>query len=56
MTGADPAARATVAISIVLVGVIVCFTNDWAYAHYSTLARETDDFSIEPIGDLVVAH
>ena len=47
--------RATVAIAVVLVGAIVCFANDWIYAHYSTLAKETGDFSIEPAGDLFVA-
>ena len=47
--------RAIVAITVVFVGVAVCFTNDWIYAHYSTLAKETGDFSIEPAGDLFVA-
>jgi hypothetical protein len=47
--------RAIAAITVVFVGVTVCFTNDWIYAHYSTLAKETGDFSIEPAGDLFVA-
>jgi hypothetical protein len=47
--------RAIVAITVVFVGVAVCFTNDWIYAHYSSLAKETGDSSINPPGDLFVA-
>jgi ABC-type proline/glycine betaine transport system permease subunit len=47
--------RATVALSIVVFGIAVCFGNDWIHAHYSTLAKTTGDFSIDPVGDLFVA-
>jgi hypothetical protein len=47
--------RAIAAITVVFVGVTVCFTNDWIYAHYSSLAKETGDSSINPAGDLFVA-
>ena len=47
--------RAIFAITVGFVGVTVCFANDWSYAHYSTLAKETGDSSINPAGDFFVA-